>query len=79
MCGKVHADDFPPSEETPPQQVDRREAGRQKHFLVTKVIEPELEGGKAEWVELEAIMTKGTVRIGWRAFRNTQVWQQGWK
>lgn len=56
-----------------------RPVGRQKHFLVTKVIEPELEGGKVEWVELEAVMTKATVRIGWRALRNTQDWQQGWK
>ena len=53
--------------------------GRQKHFLVTKVIEPAVEGGKIEWVELEAIMTKKVVRIGWRTLQDTQVWQQGWK
>jgi tryptophan-rich hypothetical protein len=53
--------------------------GRQKHFLVTKVIQPEVEGGKVEWVELEAIMTKKVRRMAWRELQDTQVWQQGWQ
>ena len=53
--------------------------GRQKHFLVTQVIEPEVEGGKVEWVELEAIMTKKVRRMAWRELQDTQVWQQGWQ
>ena len=53
--------------------------GRQKHFLVTKVIDPEVDGGKIEWVELEAIMTRKTRRIAWRELQDTQVWQQGWQ
>lgn len=53
--------------------------GRQKHFLVTRVIEPAVEGGKVEWVELEAIMTKKVRRMAWRELQDTQVWQQGWQ
>lgn len=53
--------------------------GRQKHFLVTRVIEPEVDGGKIEWVELEAVMTKKVRRMAWRELQNTQLWQQGWK
>lgn len=53
--------------------------GRQKHFLVTQVIEPEVEGGKVEWVELEAVMTKKVRRMAWRELQDTQVWQQGWQ
>ena len=52
--------------------------GRQKHFLVTKVIEPAVEGGRIEWVDLEASMTRKVVRIDWRTLQDTQVWQQGW-
>ncbi len=53
--------------------------GRQKHFLVTRVIEPAVEGGKVEWVELEAVMTKKVRRMAWRELQDTQVWQQGWQ
>jgi tryptophan-rich hypothetical protein len=53
--------------------------GRQKHFLVTKVIDPEVDGGKIEWVELEAIMSRKTRRILWRELQDSQVWQQGWR
>ena len=31
---------------------------KEKHFLVTKVVEPEVEGGRIEFVELEAVYTK---------------------
>ena len=52
--------------------------GRQKHFLVIKVIDPEIEGGKIEWVEIEAVMTKKMRRIGWRELQDGRHWIRGW-
>lgn len=51
---------------------------REKHFMVTKVIEPEVEGGAIEWVELEAVHSKRVRRIAWRELRDAAVWKQGW-
>ena len=52
--------------------------GRQKHFLVIKVIDPEIEGGKIEWVEIEAVYSKRVRRIAWRDLLDESVWRQGW-
>lgn len=55
-----------------------RPVGRQKHFIVVKVIEPEVPDGKLEWVEIEAVHSGVSRRIGWRELRNPTVWRQGW-
>jgi tryptophan-rich hypothetical protein len=52
---------------------------KQKHFLVTKVIQSELPSEKIEWVEIEAVMTKKVSRIAWRELSNNAFWIQGWK
>ena len=39
---------------------------KQKHFLVSKVIEPDQEGGKVEWIDLEAVHSKATRRMAWQ-------------
>jgi tryptophan-rich hypothetical protein len=52
---------------------------KEKHFLVTKVIEPELEGGAVEFVELEAVHSKRVQRLSWRALEDATTWLQGWK
>lgn len=51
---------------------------KQKHFLVSKVIIPELPNEKIEFVELEAVFGKGTQLISWRELTNREVWLQGW-
>ena len=51
---------------------------KQKHFLVSKVIEPELEGGKVEWIDLEAVHSKATRRMAWRELQNEALWLRGW-
>lgn len=51
---------------------------RQKHFIVVQVIEPELPDGKLEWVEIEAVHSGVSRRIGWRELRDSAVWRQGW-
>ena len=51
---------------------------RNKHFLVSKVIEPELPEVAIEWVELEAVYSKAVTRIDWRELRDDTLWRQGW-
>ncbi len=51
---------------------------RQKHFLVSKVIEPEEPDGPVLWVEIEAVHSAQSRRIAWRELRDAAVWRQGW-
>lgn len=50
----------------------------EKHFIVTRVIEPRLPLGKIEYVELEAIYTRRRVTLPWRELRDATRWLQGW-
>ena len=53
----------------------------QKHFLVSRVIPPELPehpDAPIELVEIEAVFSKAKQTIPWRALQNDAVWQQGW-
>ena len=52
---------------------------KEKHFLVSKVILPEIPDQVIEFVELEAIYSKKTRTIPWRALEKSEVWIQGWK
>ncbi|MFZ6655713.1 TIGR02450 family Trp-rich protein [Undibacterium sp. TJN19] len=59
---------------------------RQKHFLVSEVIQPEdaseTEKSKAnvaiEFVELEAVYSKEKRRIAWKELTDSSKWRQGW-
>jgi tryptophan-rich hypothetical protein len=51
---------------------------KQKHFLVSRVIQPELETQAVEWVEIEAVFSKATQIIRWRDLQDDLVWRQGW-
>ena len=55
-----------------------RPVAKEKHFLVTKVIEPDPPEGTIEWVEIEAAYSKKARRIAWRELRDATVWRQGW-
>lgn len=52
---------------------------KQKHFLVSKIIVPEMPDQPIEFVEIEAIYSKKTRRIAWRELTDTDAWIQGWK
>ena len=54
-----------------PQQKD-------KHFLVTKVVQPDLPGAAIEWVEIEAVFSRSVQRIAWRELKEPTRWRQGW-
>ncbi len=51
---------------------------KQKHFLVSRVIQPALETDPVEWVEIESVFSKATQMIAWRELQDETVWRQGW-
>jgi len=51
---------------------------KQKHFLVSKVIEPEPPEAPVEWIEIEAVYSKKVRRIRRRELLDGAVWKQGW-
>ncbi len=51
---------------------------KQKHFLVSRVIQPEQPTEPIESVEIEAVLSKATQVIRWRELQDDSVWRQGW-
>lgn len=51
---------------------------KQKHFLVSRVIQPDEPTAPIESVEIEAVLTKATQVIAWRELQDAGVWRQGW-
>ncbi len=55
-----------------------RPTHKEKHFWVTKVIEPEVLGAPVIEIELEAAMTGRVLRLAWRDLKDQQCWLRGW-
>ena len=53
-------------------------AAKQKHFLISRVIQPELPTDPIELVEIESVFSKETQVIPWRNLQDADVWRQGW-
>lgn len=51
---------------------------KQKHFLVSRVIKPNLPTEPVESVEIEAVFSKAVQVITWRELQDESVWRQGW-
>jgi tryptophan-rich hypothetical protein len=51
---------------------------KQKHFLVSRVIQPTQPEDPIESVEIESVFSKATQVITWRELQNDDVWLQGW-
>ena len=51
---------------------------KEKHFIVTKVIEPEPPGSPVLSVEIEAVHSKRARIIGWRELTDVARWRRGW-
>ena len=51
---------------------------KQKHFLISRVIEPEQLNDPIERVEIEAVFSKAVQEIAWRDLQDDRVWRQGW-
>jgi len=53
-------------------------AGKQKHFMVTRVLEPEPPLTGIEFVEIEAVHSRRTRILPWRELKDQTLWRQGW-
>lgn len=51
---------------------------KRKHFLVSKVIQPELPESAIEFIEIEAVFDKKITLIPWRELKDSSIWLQGW-
>ena len=51
---------------------------KQKHFLVSRVIQPEQPTDPIVSVEIEAVFSKATQVIAWRELQDEGVWRQVW-
>ena len=51
---------------------------REKHFVVTRVLEPAVEGGPIEQIELEAVHSRRTRLLHWRELTDPGQWLCGW-
>jgi tryptophan-rich hypothetical protein len=52
---------------------------KEKHFLVTKLIEVVPPATRIEMVELEAVHSNRKFLLPWRDLTNQAQWLQGWK
>lgn len=50
---------------------------REKHFLVTELFCDE-EGTVLE-IELQAVLTRRSQRLGWQTLQNDSEWRMGWQ
>jgi len=50
----------------------------EKHFVVTRVVEPEPPSLRVEYVELEAVHSKQVYLLHWRELTDAGLWRQGW-
>ena len=51
---------------------------KQKHFLVSRVIQPALPDDPIELVEIQSVFSNAKQIIAWRELQNDSVWRQGW-
>ena len=51
---------------------------KQKHYLVSRVIKPDMPTDPIELVEIESVFSKATQIIQWRDLQDDGVWLQGW-
>lgn len=51
---------------------------KQKHYLVTEVIAPQVPGTDVEFVEIEAVINKRAHQMPWKELLDESVWIQGW-
>lgn len=52
---------------------------KEKHFLVTQLIEPDEPNAPIELIELEAVYSRRILILPWRDLANTEQWLQGWQ
>ncbi len=51
---------------------------REKHFLVVKLLDPDVAGGPVTKVQLEAVLSRRVLVVPWRELEDAAVWKRGW-
>lgn len=51
---------------------------KEKHFVVTRVVEPDPPAVRVEWVEIEAVHSGSASLLRWRDLTDGTRWRQGW-
>lgn len=51
---------------------------REKHFLVVKVLDPDVAGTAPTQVHLEAVLSRRILTVPWRELEDAAVWKQSW-
>lgn len=52
---------------------------KEKHFVVTAVIEPEAPGTQIDVITIQAVLTGRSFTMRWRELRDAGQWLQGWR
>lgn len=52
---------------------------REKHFIVTALIEAEPPGAPMDLVTMEAVLTRRSFTLRWRELNDSTRWLQGWR
>jgi len=52
---------------------------KEKHFLVTQIIDPEPPGSPVVSIQLEAVHSKRARVIPWRELMDAMRWTRGWR
>jgi tryptophan-rich hypothetical protein len=52
--------------------------GRERHFVVTRVVVPDPPTVRIEWVEIEAVHSGRSSILRWRDLADGSRWRQGW-
>ena len=53
-------------------------ANKEKHFMVIKLIVPDLPNQPIEYIELEAVHSKRIQLLPWQQLNDATIWLQGW-
>lgn len=51
---------------------------KEKHFMVTNLVLPELATEQITLIELEAVYSKRKQIIAWQVLTDSNIWLQGW-
>ena len=52
---------------------------REKHFIVTALIEPEAPGTQIDVITMQAVLTGRSFAMRWRELNDAATWLQGWR
>jgi len=51
---------------------------REKHWLVTRILDDEQPASRWEWIVLEAVHSRRSERLRWRDLQDPAAWRRGW-